>query len=283
MTHIALVTDSTSNIPSDMAAKRRIRVAPLYVLWGEECLKDGVDLTDVAFFQRMREATLLPKTSQVSVQDFATIFEDAQNNDGAGAIVCAVISKELSGTYASAIQAAEMVDVPVYVVDTRQATWGLGFPVLTGADARDAGASPEEVVRAIEQAAANSCVIFTVDTLDYLHRGGRIGKASWLVGSALSIKPLLQLQDGIIYAADKVRTRKRAVEHLLRVAEQQIKGRPVKRLSIMHGGVEVEAQKLLEDAVEQFKPKESFISYLSAVLGVHVGPGALGLVVEWED
>ncbi len=283
MGHIALVTDSTSNIPPDIAAKRRIHVAPLYILWGDESYKDGIDLTDIVLFQRMQETTLLPKTSQVSVPDFVAVFEAAQHNEGAEAIVCPVISEELSGTYASAIQAAEQVDIPVHVIDTRQTSWGLGFAVLAAADARDNGASVEEIVHTIKQAAANSQVIFTVDTLDYLHRGGRIGKASWLVGSALSIKPLLVLQDGVIHAVDKVRTHKRAVEHLLKVADHHIKGRQVKRLCIIHSGPEDEARGLLTDAKARFSPGETYLTYVAAVIGVHIGPGALGIIVEWDS
>jgi DegV family protein with EDD domain len=119
--------------------------------------------------------------------------------------------------------------------------------------------------------------------LHYLHRGGRIGNASWLLGTALNIKPLLELQDGLIEAPDKVRTRKRAVEHLLKVAEERAAGNPIRRLAIMHSGVEEEANALLEAARAKFNPGESYISYIAAVLGVHVGPGAIGVIVQWGD
>jgi DegV family protein with EDD domain len=280
-TRVALVTDSTCNLPHDLAAERHIYVAPLYVLWGETSYRDGVDITEPELFRRMLEADdELPKTSQVSVQDFVDLFEKARQTESADEVVCAVISCDLSGTYVSAMQAKDMVDFPVHVVDTRQTSWALGFPVLSGADARDAGASAEEMVQAIVDAARRSCIVFTVESLHYLHRGGRIGNASWLLGTALSIKPLLELQDGLIEAADKVRTRKRAAEHLIKVAEERAGGHPIQRLAVMHGGNEAEARELLDKGVEKFTPSESYLSYVAAVLGVHVGPGALGVIVQ---
>jgi DegV family protein with EDD domain len=280
---VALVTDSTCNIPADMAAERQIYVAPLYILWDEDCYKDGIDLTEPELFQRMRNAATLPKTSQVSVQDFVTIFQQAQRAEGADEIVCAVISNDLSGTYASAVQAAENVDIPVHIIDTRQTSWALGFSVLEGAAARDAGASAEEILQTIKQTAENVCLLFTVETLEFLRRGGRIGQASYLLGSALNIKPILILKDGVIHAADKVRTRKRAADHLLNLADQYVAGHTVKRFSVIHAGVEDEGQQLLEDAIAKFHPQESYLTYISAVLGVHVGPGALGVIAEWEN
>ena len=280
---VALVTDSTCNLPHKLTAERRIYVAPLYVLWGEESYKDGIDLTEAELFKRMRTSAVSPKTSQVSVQDFVTLFEEAQRTEGADEIVCAVLSNDLSGTYASAIQASAQVEVPVHVVDTRQITWALGFPVLTGADARDAGASATEIVEVIQRAAENSHVIFTVESLEYLRRGGRIGQASYLLGTALNIKPILELKDGVVHAADKVRTRKRAVEHLIKLAEQDVDGASVKRLAVIHGDVEDEAQKLLDDAAARLNPPETFLSFATTVVGTHVGPGTLGLIIEWEN
>ncbi len=282
-TRVALVTDSTCNLPPTLAAERHIYMAPLYILWGEASYKDGIDIKEPELFRRMLETEELPKTSQVSVQDFADMFEAARKAESAGEVVCPVISCDLSGTYASAVQAKEMVDFPVHVLDTRQTSWALGFPVLSGADARDAGASAEEMIRIIAEAAQHSRLIFTVESLLYLHRGGRIGNASWLLGTALNIKPLLELQNGLIEAPDKVRTRKRAVEHLVKVAQERAAGRPIRRLAIMHGGVEAEAKALLDMACEKLTPGESYISYVAAVLGVHVGPGAIGIIVQWGD
>ena len=281
VTRTALVTDSTCNVPSDLAADCHIYVAPLYILWGDDTYRDGIDLTEPQLFQRLKTASILPKTSQVSPKDFATLFTHAHETEEADEVVCGVISCDLSGTYASAIQAKDMVDFPVHVVDTRQASWGLGFPMLAAASARDAGATPIEIAHAIQESSERSRVFFTVESLEYLHRGGRIGAASRFLGSALNIKPVLQVHEGVVVPVDKVRTRKRAVERILKMAEICADGQPIQRLAIIHGDVEAEGQAMLETAVEQFKPRDAYLSFVTAVVGVHVGPGALGMIVEW--
>jgi DegV family protein with EDD domain len=275
-----LVTDSTCNLPADLTAHRRIHVAPLYILWGDDVYKDGVDITEAEFYQRLVGADDFPKTSQVAPQDFVSLFQHAREAEEAEQVVCAVISSELSGTYASAIQARDMVDFPVHVIDTRQTSWALGHAMLAGAEARDEGASAAEIAAVIADSAARQQLIFTIKSLEYLHRGGRIGHARLLLGSALQIQPLLQLCDGIVESAENVRTRKRAVEHLLRLAETFLNGEPLLRFSVLHGGAADEAETLLARGVQRFSPRESYVSYVTPVLGVHTGPEAIGVVVE---
>jgi DegV family protein with EDD domain len=277
---VALVTDSTCNIHPALAAERHIYVAPLYILWGADSLKDGVDIDEVQLFKRLTDAKELPKTSQVSPQDFADMFCKARTAEQADELVCATISCDLSGTYASAIQAKEMVDFPVHVIDTRQASWALGFPVLAAADARDHGASAPEMVEVIRATAARTWLTFTIESLEYLHRGGRIGGASRFLGSALNIKPVLELKEGVVSPVDKVRTRKRALDRLIKVAETFSEGKTINRLAIIHGDAAEEAEAFLNHAVTVFRPREHYLSYVTAVLGVHVGPGALGIIVE---
>lgn len=283
-TRTALVTDSTSNIPPEIAAARRLYVAPLYVIWGDQSLKDGVDITNEGLLRRMRaldSRAALPKTSQVSPQDFVTLFEQAREAENADEVVCAVISGRLSGTYASAMQARDQVKFPVHVVDTLQTSWGLGFSVLAGAVARDQGASSAEIAEVIQTVSSRVRLVFTVDDLDYLYRGGRIGNASRLLGTALNIKPILELRDGVVNAADKVRTRKRAVQQVLSIIENYVGNNTVVRLAVIHGDVEDEARELLAQALEKLRPQEHYLSFVTAVLGAHVGPGALGVIVEW--
>jgi DegV family protein with EDD domain len=283
MSHTALVTDSTCNLYPELARQQCIHVVPLYILWDEESYKDGIDLKEPELFRRLAAgANHLPKTSQASPQDFVEAFRRAREAENADAVVCAVISSDLSGTYASAIQARDVVDFPVHVVDTRQASWALGYAMLSAAAARDAGAGPEDIVEVIQKTAAHSHVLFTIESLDYLYYGGRIGNASRLLGSALNIKPVLELKDGIVSPVDKVRTRKRAVATLLRTAASYAAGHPVCRLAVIHGDVEDEAKLLLDEAVACFIPRETYLSYATAVLGVHIGPGTLGIVIEWS-
>lgn len=279
----AIVTDSTCNLPPELAAERRIYVAPLYVLWGEQSLRDGIDIQEIEFYQRLRSTTDIPKTSQVTPQDFATLFEQARAEEEADAIVCVVLSSELSGTYASATLARGMVDFPVHVVDSRQVSWALGHAALAGADARDQGASPEEIAAAVRDASARQHLVFTIDSLEHLRRGGRIGSGKLLFGSALHIKPVLTLRDGVIEPLENVRTRKRALERLSTAAEKLLGGKKVGRLSVLHADAEAEALTVLEAARAKFSPTQSHIAYATTVLGVHAGPGAVGLVVEWQS
>ncbi len=278
----ALVTDSTSNLGLELARQRGIYVVPLYIVWKNECLKDLVELSEPELFRRLATQSEIPTTSQASVQDFQVAFEKARAETGAESIVCGVISSALSGTYASAIQAARESAIPVQVVDTRQASWGLGFAMLAGAEARDNGASPDEIARAMKETAARSLLLFTIDSLEFLHRGGRIGNASRLLGTALNIKPVLTLENGIISPRDKVRTRRRAAIQVLQLAENHAAGRRVRRLAVLHGDCEDEGRELYERAVERLQPEESYMAYVTATLGVHTGPGALGIVVEPE-
>lgn len=279
---VALVTDSTCNLPPDLAAQRHIYMAPLYVLWGEKSYRDGVDITEAELFRRLAVARELPKTSQVSPQDFADLYRRAREVENAETVVCGVLSGGISGTYASAMQAREMVDFPVQVVDTRQTSWALGFAVLAAARARDAGQGAEAVAEALRETAARTHLLFIVESLDYLHKGGRIGGASRLLGTALNIKPVLELRDGVIQPVDKVRTRKRAVEYILTHIGQVAGGRQIARLGIIHGDVEDEALALRDAVVARYNPSEVYVSYVTAVLGVHVGPGALGINAEWS-
>ena len=274
----AIVTDSTCNLPPELAAERRIYVAPLYVLWGEQSLRDGIDIQEIEFYQRLRSTTDIPKTSQVTPQDFATLFEQARAEEEADAIVCVVLSSELSGTYASATLARGMVDFPVHVVDSRQVSWALGHAALAGADARDQGASPEE--RSGGDASARQHLVFTIDSLNTCG-GGRIGSGK-LFGQRC-IKPVLTLRDGVIEPLENVRTRKRALERLSTAAEKLLDGKKVGRLSVLHADAEAEALTVLEAARAKFSPTQSHIAYATTVLGVHAGPGAVGLVVEWQS
>jgi DegV family protein with EDD domain len=278
----ALVTDSTSNLPLDWAAEAHVYVAPLYIIWGEDAFKDAVEITPDEFYRRLTTVQETPTSSQVSPQDFVEIFQHAREAEQADVVVCAVLSSDLSGTYASASQAKEMVDFPVHVVDTRQVSWALGFPVMSAVEARDKGAPPDEIRWVIELAARRQHLLFTIESLDYLHRGGRIGNARLLLGSALNIKPLLELKDGVVSSVDNVRTRKRAIEHMITTALDRACGHPIARLAIIHGDAEEEARDLLEKAVEKLRPRQTFFSHVTAVLGVHTGPGALGVIVEWD-
>lgn len=276
----AIVTDSTSNLPPELARDRRIHVVPLYVVWGDQSLRDGVDIQEPEFYARLRASREIPKTSQATPQDFTELFARIRAEENVDEIVCIVLSSELSGTYASAILARGMVDFPVHVIDSRQVSWALGHAVLAAADTRDQGATPDEIAAAAQEAAPRQHLVFTIESLDYLRRGGRIGSGRLLVGSALNIKPVLTVRDGVIEPLENVRTRKRALQQIVKTAAKLVDGHPVTRLTVLHADAEDEGREVLELARAQFELAEIPMTYATTVLGVHTGPGAVGLVIE---
>ena len=279
----AMVTESASNLPAGLASERGIYVCPLYVIWGEDVLKDGVDIQEAEFYSRLRQNHDIPKTSQVSARDFVEMFELAREREQADAVVCGVISSDMSGTYASALQAKAAVDFPVHVVDSQQVSWALGHAMLSAAEMRDSGAPAAAIACALAESAERQKLLFTIESLEYLHRGGRIGQARLLLGSALSIKPVLEVREGIVHSTENVRTRRRALDEVIKLAKRYSGGRPVKRLTCLHCDVEDEAESLLTHARDELQPlEEARITYATTVIGVHAGPGAVGLVVEYE-
>ena len=212
---VAIVTDSTSDIPISIAKERRITIVPLHIQWGNESLTDGVDITPAVFYERLPTATVMPTTSQPSAGEFVEKFKQAREQEGADGIVCITLSKAVSGTYASAEAAIGMVDFPVKLVDSRTASLALGYTAMAAADARDQGKSMDEIASIADAAAKRTAILFTCNTLEYLHRGGRIGGAKRFIGTALNIKPILHVKDGQVAALESVRTRKKAVQRLV--------------------------------------------------------------------
>jgi len=206
MPSIAFITDSTAYIPADLVAKYDIRVAPQILIWGEEQLLDGVDITPSQFYARLKTSTVNPTTSQVAVVTFKEMLEPLV---AAGRpVIMQLLSDKLSKTLQSAAMARDMLPGSrIEIIDSEATAMALGFQVLAAARAAEAGKSFEEVVAVANQARQKTGVLFVVDTLEYLHRGGRIGGASKLLGSALNLKPLLELRDGRIEPIEKVRTR----------------------------------------------------------------------------
>jgi len=277
MTKVAVITDSSAYLPPEFVEQYDIHVVPLTVLWGSETLRDGVDITPAEFLQRLAKDPIHPTTTQPNPEDFSVIYEQlAKDHD---AIVATLISDELSGTVNSAQSAASDFDrVPVRVVDSRLTTMGLGFSALAAARAAAQGRSLEEVESAARTAAAMSKVLFVVDTLEYLHKGGRIGGASRFLGTALSLKPLLHLNEGRVDALEKVRTKGKAVNRMIELAAQYADGRPV-RVSVVHAGVPQEAEALQSRVAEQMECLELHVTMLSPAISIHTGPGTLGLAV----
>lgn len=277
---VRIVTDSTCDLPRQLAEQYGITVVPLIVLFGDEALRDGVDIDGPTFYERLKVSRDLPRTSQPSVETFREAYEAlaADTNE----IVSIHVSSKLSGTLNSASIARDQVshELHIELVDSYNVSVGLGAIVLEAAAAANAGASMAEVVEVTRKAMDRVYWVAFLDTLEYLQRGGRIGKARSLVGSILSIKPLLHCEDGEIAPFERVRTRTKAVERLFEIATQD---GTIKRLIVAAAGNEDEAVAFMERLRPVLPHTEFLLGQLGPVVGVHAGPGALGVCMVRRD
>jgi DegV family protein with EDD domain len=276
---VALITDSTCDIPPHLLKQYDITFAPLYLIWGTDEFRDQVDITPETFYTRLAADPIHPKSSQPVPGDFVALIEEAQAA-GAQEAVIITISSQLSGTVESARQAGEWVDIPVHVLDSRTGGMGLGWQVLAAARAREAGGDAQAMINAADKAHQTMQYIFFVDTLENLHRGERIGGAAMLVGTALNLKPLLYVDHevGRVEAGEKIRTRKRALERIYQVFFERIDtGRPL-HVAVTHSGAPEHAQAMADRIQGEYSPLELLVTIISPVMGTHIGPGAVGLV-----
>ena len=229
---VAIVTDSTADLTPDLVDAFDITVVPLSISFGDETFQDGVDLSPVEFLDRLEHASALPKTSQPPVSAFENVFEKAIAGDRD--VVCVTISSELSGTHNAARLAAESVGSNrITVIDSRATTMQQGWIVVAAARLAKAGATVAEVSAGATAAIPRSRLFAVLKSLEYVHRGGRIGRAQQLVGSALAIKPVLSFVDGVLVPVERVRTWKRA---LARAAELVTELDDPTDLAVLHSG-----------------------------------------------
>jgi len=278
MSKTAIVTDSTAYLPKEYLEKYQISVTPQILLWGEETLKDGVDIQPEEFYSRLKTARSMPTTSQVAIIDMQNAFSALleQGHDVLGIFV----SSKLSGTLQSAAHGrAELTkgQDKVEIVDSNSTATGLGLQVLTVARAAAEGASLSECKELALRVREQTGVYFVVDTLEFLHRGGRIGGAQRLLGTALNLKPILYVQDGKVEALERVRTKKKALDRLIEIVAEKTSGQTPVRLASLHANAAAEARETLERATKLINPVESIFCSLSPVVGNHTGPGTVGL------
>ena len=275
---VAIVTDSTAYLPEEHVNQHNISITPLSLIWGEDVQRDGVDISPNQFYERLTTSKVMPTTSQVTPAVMHDTFQSLLD-DGFD-VLGIFISSKISGTVQSAMQALEMLDgnAPrVAVIDSLTTTMAMGMPVLMAARAAQAGESLAECQRVVENACTNTGVFFLVETLEFLRRGGRIGGAQALLGNVLNIKPILELRDGRIESADKVRTKQKAIQRVVELAAERINGRTPVRLAVTHANAEADAETLLKAAQADLSPIEVFVSPLSPVIGSHAGPGTVAL------
>ncbi|RMF43267.1 MAG: DegV family protein [Anaerolineae bacterium] len=277
MSKIAFVTDSTAYIPQNLCEKYNITMLPQILIWGEETFRDGVDIQPDAFYQRLATAKVMPSSSQVSLANFQETFQRLL--DEGYEVLTVLISQKLSGTVASATQArANFPDTaPIEIVDSHSTAMAMGFQILHTARAvQEKGLSLSEARLVVENSRQRTGIIFTPETLEFLHRGGRIGGATRFLGTALNIKPILDLQDGYIEPLERVRTRKRAKKRLVDIITERTAGKPA-HIAVLHANAANEARELMEMTQSAVQVVESIISDVSPVIGTHVGPGTLAI------
>jgi DegV family protein with EDD domain len=284
MSRVHIVTDSTADLPPGLVEAEGLDVTSvaLNVHFGNETFKDKIDLTNDEFFRRLATSPVLPKTSQPSVGEFEAAYRTVAADGGP---ICSIhLSSRLSGTHQSATMAAGTVageGATVQVVDSTNASLGLGFLVLAAARLARDGAGLAEIVAQVERMAPRIHLVFLLDTLEYLQRGGRIGRAQALVGSLLSVKPILRLDEGQVVPLRRERTRARAIDALVSIAGDLER---VATLGIIHSGAAADAAVLRDRLAATVRPLIDpgaiLMSEFGPVVGTHTGPGALGFVAD---
>jgi DegV family protein with EDD domain len=275
---IALVTDSTCDIPSGWIEQYEIGVVPLTIIFDGQAYLDGVEMPAVEFYQRLSEGTHHPSTSQPAPAAFLNAYRQAAEG-GAEEILVITISSAMSGTIESARRAAQEFNLPVHVMDGKNNSMGLGWQVIAAARVRESGGGLEAMQTAARQVQEDMVYYVSLDTIEYLSRGGRISEAARFLNSILHIKPLIYVRPdtGTVGASFPSRSRKSAIEDLYKEFFKHIHPARPLHLTILHNAALPEAQALAERVQREYAPKELFISIVSPVLGVHTGPRALAL------
>jgi DegV family protein with EDD domain len=276
--HVAIVTDSTAYLPPRTMERHGITSVPLTVVLGDRAFEEGTEISARSLAEALQKRRSVT-TSRPSPQLFAETYRRVARA-GAKEIVSLHLSSEFSGTYDAAALAAREAPVPVRVVDTGMVAMALGFCALAAAETAEAGGTVDDAVTAAEKRAAGTSAFFYVDTLDYLRRGGRIGAAQALFGSALAVKPLLRLNDGRIDLLEKVRTASRAIARLEEIVAERAAGAQVD-IAVHHLAAPERASALAERLRTRVPGLEDLhVSEVGAVIGAHTGPGLLGVVVS---
>jgi DegV family protein with EDD domain len=275
---VRIVTDSSSDLTDEEVAAHGIEVVPLTIRFGDEEFEDRTDLTVEGFYEKLAAASVLPETAAPSPGKFEAAFR-RQAEAGADAVVCINLSAGLSATMQSAQNAAVAIkdDLDVRVLDSRSITSGLGTQVVLAAQAAEAGASADEVVALVEDLVARTHVVGALDTLDNLKKGGRIGGAQALLGSLLSIKPIVDISSGTVEEAGKARTRRKALEVL---RDKVVEHGEVEQLCVTHGFAP-EVEEMLDLLGARYDRAAIRIRHIGPVIGTHGGPRVMG--VTWLD
>jgi DegV family protein with EDD domain len=279
---VAVVIDSTTNLPKGMLKGLTLRSVPVLIIWGKDQLRDGVDIQPNEFYERLEEDSEMPSTSQASPSTFKTIYEEllAKGHE----VLTVTCSSKLSGMYNSALKAKEMLkDARVEVIDSLSGTMPIGLSLAKILDSVKKGASLQTCRQEMEKALSQTGALLTVDTLDFLHRGGRIGGAKKFLGSLLNLKPIIELSDGGFAGLEQVRTRGKALTRLVDLTAERIGDRKSVYIAAMHANAKETAEELAVMISNKIKHAKTMVAEVSPGVGVHMGPGTVGLAYLATD
>lgn len=273
---VKIITDTLSDITSDLAGELGVTVVPLYVRFGEDVYRDRVEITSEEFYRRLMHEDIFPSTTQPTPNDFTEVYNNlAKETDE---ILVIVVSSKLSGTYQSAMQAKDMVKgkCRIEIIDSLSVAMGMGLMVIAAARAVQDGANLNEVVDLTRRAMSRTHLICYFDTLKYLAKGGRIGKATTLLGSMLSVKPILTIRDGEMAPLTRVRSLNAGMDYLYNTAAgfSNIEG-----LAVEHATTPDDADKLVERLGSLFPKERIYRSVISPVIGTYAGPNAFAVTI----
>jgi len=277
---IRIVTDSSADLPSELAQQRMITVLPCYVIINDVSYKDGVDLSPSDFYQRLVSMARPPTTAQPSTADFQTAYSGLLEQGHE--ILSIHVSSKLSGTLNAAEQARSSLksasggDAPIRIIDSRLASIPLGLAVLQAADAAEKAASLQDLTQQVRLELPLNEAFFLLGTLEYLEKGGRVGKAQAFLGSILRVKPILRLSDGEVLPVERPRTQAKALARLLELAKQL---GPAKRVAVIYSTEEEEARHLRRNLTDLAPEEDIIMARFGPTLGTYVGPGALGIAL----
>jgi DegV family protein with EDD domain len=274
-----IVTDSTADLSEAQVNRYKIKVVPINVVFGSESFADGVDLNADQFYQKLTTSTELPKTSQPSPEAFRQVYDEI--GDKQDIIFSIHISGKLSGTLNSADLASKMVKAKVITIDTKTASQGIGLSVLIAAEAARRGMSEDEIISLTNLSISQTFSVFAVNTLEYLQRNGRIGKAASMIGSLLQIRPILYADpEGMVAPYDKIRGRSQIIPSLVSAARKNVSPEKPVNLSVVHTWNEQGAKELLAELKKQYVIVDLHIGMVGPAIGAHIGPGAIGLMIQ---
>ncbi|UCZ52700.1 DegV family protein [Bacillus shivajii] len=276
MSKIAIVTDSTAYIPKEIRDDKNITMVPLNVIFGEEAYKEEWEITTEQFYEEMKNAEKLPKTSQPAVGLFEETFTELGKNHDE--IIVITLSSGISGTYQTAVSAAAMVDdVKVHIFDSEISCMIQGYYVLKAAQLAEDGKSSEEILDTLKIMKESTEAYFMADDLSHLHRGGRLNGAQLVVGSLLQIKPVLHFEDKVIVPFEKVRTEKKAMKRILGLLDDAAQDRAPIDITVIHANRPEKAEQLAEELREKYDHANVSVSYFGPVIGTHLGEGSMGI------